>query len=90
MIDVAKNTIDFFAHESCGKCSVCREGTRRAREILTRFSNGGGKAEELDLLLELGEVMYDTACCGLGQAAMNATASAIRLFGKEFEQKVRK
>lgn len=90
MIDVAKNTIDFFAHESCGKCSVCREGTRRAREILTRFSNGGGKAEELDLLLELGEVMYDTACCGLGQASMNATASAIRLFGKEFEQKVRK
>jgi NADH-quinone oxidoreductase subunit F len=90
MIDVAKNTIEFFAHESCGKCSVCREGTRRAREILTRFSNGGGKAEELDLLLELREVMYDTACCGLGQAAMNTTASAIRLFGEEFEQKVRK
>jgi NADH-quinone oxidoreductase subunit F len=90
MIDVAKNTVDFFTHESCGKCSICREGTRRGGEILSRFANGGGRAEEIDLLLELGEVMYDTACCGLGQAAMNVPVSAITLFRDEFEQKVRK
>jgi NADH-quinone oxidoreductase subunit F len=90
IIDVAKNTIDFFARESCSKCSVCREGTRRVREMLTRFANGGGKVKELDLMLELGEVMYDTACCGLGQAAMNATTSAIKLFRGEFEQRLRK
>jgi NADH-quinone oxidoreductase subunit F len=90
IIDVARNTIEFFAHESCGKCSVCREGTRRAKEMLTRFANGGGRAKDLDLMLELGEVMYDTACCGLGQAAMNVPASAIKLFRDEFEQKVRK
>lgn len=90
IIDVAKNTMEFFAHESCGKCPICREGTRRANEILAQFINGGGRAEELDLLLELGEVMYDTACCGLGQAAMNTTASAIRIFRDEFEQRVRK
>ena len=90
IINVAKNTMEFFAHESCGKCPICREGTRRANEILAQFINGGGRAEELDLLLELGEVMYDTACCGLGQAAMNATASAIKLFRHEFEQRVRK
>jgi len=90
IIDVAKNTIDFFAHESCGKCSVCREGTRRAREMLARFANGGGRLRELDLMVELGEVMYDTACCGLGQAAMNATTSAIKLFRGEFEQRLEK
>jgi len=90
IIDVAKNTVEFFAHESCGKCSICREGTRRGREILSRFANGGGRAEELDLMLELGEVMYDTACCGLGQAAMNVPVSAITLFRDEFDQKVRK
>ena len=90
IINVAKNTMEFFAHESCGKCPICREGTRRANEILAQFINGGGRAEELDLLLELGEVMYDTACCGLGQAAMNTTASAIRIFRDEFEQRVRK
>jgi NADH:ubiquinone oxidoreductase subunit F (NADH-binding) len=90
IVDVAKNTIEFFAHESCGKCSVCREGTRRTREMLTRFANGGGRAKELDLMLELGEVMYDTACCGLGQAAMNVTTSAIKLFRDEFALRERK
>lgn len=90
IVDVALNTIEFFAHESCGKCSVCREGTRRARKMLTRFASGGGRAKDLDLMLELGEVMYDTACCGLGQAAMNVPTSAIKLFRDEFEQEVRK
>jgi len=90
IVDVAKNTMEFFAHESCGLCTPCREGTRRAKEILTRFANGGGRVEELALLLELGEVMFDAARCGLGQAAMNTTTSAIKLFRDEFEQKVRK
>ncbi|MCD6452755.1 MAG: NADH-quinone oxidoreductase subunit NuoF [Dehalococcoidales bacterium] len=89
IVDVARNTVEFFTHESCGKCSICREGTRQAREILTRMANGNGSAGEIDLLLELGEVMYDTACCGLGQAAMNVPTSAITLFRNEFEQKVR-
>ena len=88
MVDVAKNCLEFFAYESCGQCTPCREGTKRAKEILTRFADGGGRAEELNLLLELGEVMYDTARCGLGQAAMNATTSAIKLFRNEFEQGV--
>jgi len=90
IIDVAKNTIDFFTGESCAKCSVCREGTRRAGEMLARFANSGGRAKDIDLLLELGEVMYDTACCGLGQAAMNVTTSAIKLFRGEFEQRLAK
>jgi NADH:ubiquinone oxidoreductase subunit F (NADH-binding) len=88
MINVAKNTIDFFAHESCGKCSICREGTRRAREILKRLYHKEGKANDIALLQELGVVMFDTACCGLGQSAMNLTGSAIKLFRKEFEEGV--
>jgi NADH-quinone oxidoreductase subunit F len=88
LVDVARNCLEFFAIESCGQCTPCREGTRRAREILTRFTDGDGRAEELDLLLELGEVMYDTARCGLGQAAMNAATSAIKLFRNEFTQQV--
>jgi NADH-quinone oxidoreductase subunit F len=88
LVDVARNCLEFFAIECCGQCTPCREGTRRAREILTRFTDGDGRAEELDLLLELGEVMYDTARCGLGQAAMNAATSAIKLFRNEFTQQV--
>ncbi len=88
IVDVAKSCIEFFVRESCGQCVPCREGTRRANEILGRFAGGKGKVEDIDLLLELGEVMYDTARCGLGQAAMNATISAIKMFKDEFMGRV--
>ncbi len=86
IVEVARNCMEFFANESCGQCTPCREGTRRAKEILTRFTNGKGNPEEIELLLELGEVMYDISRCGLGQAAMNTTTSAIKLFRDEFMQ----
>jgi NADH:ubiquinone oxidoreductase subunit F (NADH-binding) len=89
MVDVAYNTVDFFARESCGKCSVCREGTRQAREILSRLLEGQGRSGELELLLEVAEVMRDTANCGLGQAALNVTSSAIQHFGSEFQARIR-
>jgi NADH:ubiquinone oxidoreductase subunit F (NADH-binding) len=88
IIKVAKNVIDFFAHESCGKCSICREGTRRAGEILQRLYKKEGRSDDIDLLQELGLVMFDAACCGLGQSAMNLTGSAIKLFRNEFEEGV--
>ncbi len=89
MVDVAHNTVDFFARESCGKCSVCREGTRQAREILGRLLKNQGRPGDIDLLLEMAEVMRDTANCGLGQAALNVTSSAIQHFRSEFEARVR-
>lgn len=89
IIDVAKNTMEFFAHESCGKCSICREGTRRGKEILNRLANKEGLPGDIALLQEMGRIMYDTACCGLGQAAMNVPVSAIKLFRKEFEDGVK-
>ena len=86
IVNVCKNIVEFFASESCGQCAPCREGTRRAKEILTRFVQGKGKKKDIELLLELGEVMFDTSRCGLGQAAMNAVTSGIRLFRDEFEK----
>ena len=90
ILDVAKNSMEFFVHESCGQCVPCREGTRRANEILSRFVNKKGRKEDIDLLLELGDVMYDTARCGLGQAAMNVTTSGIKIFNDEFTERVGK
>ncbi|MEA2055225.1 MAG: NADH-quinone oxidoreductase subunit NuoF [Candidatus Thermoplasmatota archaeon] len=90
IVDVAKNSMEFFVHESCGQCVPCREGTGRANEILSRFVNKKGRKEDIDLLLELGDVMYDTARCGLGQAAMNITTSGIRIFNDEFTEGVGK
>jgi NADH-quinone oxidoreductase subunit F len=85
MVDVARNTIDFFAKESCGKCSVCREGTRQASQLLANFLEGEGRPGDIELLQELAAVMIDTSNCGLGQAAMNVTTSAIKHFRNEFE-----
>ncbi|PIZ06358.1 MAG: NADP oxidoreductase, partial [Flavobacteriales bacterium CG_4_10_14_0_8_um_filter_32_5] len=67
MVDVAKRCAEFFDYESCGKCSPCREGTKRTREILGNITRGDGELSDLELLKELQEVMYDTSRCGLGQ-----------------------
>jgi len=90
IVDACKNIMEFFAHESCGLCTPCREGTRRAKEILTKLINEESKLGEIGLLSELGEVMYDASRCGLGQSALNATTSAIEKFRDEFIIKLRR
>ena len=88
MVDLAKRCTEFFDYESCGKCTPCREGTKRAREILANITQGRGELSDLELLKELQEVMYDTSRCGLGQAALNAGRSAIEKFPLEFEEHI--
>jgi len=90
MVDIAKKSAEFFDYESCGKCTPCREGTKRARELLTNITEGRGQLSDLDLLKELQEVMYDTSRCGLGQAALNLIRSAIDKFPEEFEEHILK
>ena len=88
MVDVAKRCAEFFDYESCGKCSPCREGTKRTREILGNITRGDGELSDLELLKELQEVMYDTSRCGLGQAALNPIRSAIEKFMDEFKEHI--
>ena len=83
MVDLAKRCVEFFNHESCGKCTPCREGTKRALEILERITEGRGEESDITLLRELGEVMYDTSRCGLGQAALNAVRTVMNKFPNE-------
>jgi NADH-quinone oxidoreductase subunit F len=85
LIDVAMNTLQFYARESCGKCSICREGVRNGLNILRKISLGKAQENDRELLLELSQVMRDTANCALGQSALNATVSAMRLFENEFK-----
>ena len=89
VIDIALNTLEFFARESCGKCSVCREGLRAGLMMMRRFAEGEGRQDDIRLLRILRRLMYYTANCVLGQAALNVTVSATRLFRKEFEARVR-
>jgi NADH-quinone oxidoreductase subunit F/NAD(P)H dehydrogenase (quinone)/NADP-reducing hydrogenase subunit HndC len=85
MVDMARFFMDFIQDESCGKCTPCREGTRRQLEILTRICEGRGKPGDLRTLEDLAAVITDASLCGLGQTASNPILSALRHFRDEFE-----
>ena len=71
----------FFAHESCGKCFPCQIGTQRQMEILDRVAhNGGPRATDEQVLLDVGVAMTETSLCGLGQTAASAVMSAMELW----------
>lgn len=85
MVDVARFFLNFTQSESCGKCTPCREGTKRMLEILNRICDGEGKEGDIELLLELGEQIKDTSLCGLGQTAPNPVLSTVQYFRDEYE-----
>lgn len=85
MVDLARFFLNFTQSESCGKCTPCREGTKRMLEILTRICNGEGVPEDIDTLERLGRVIKSTALCGLGNTAPNPVLSTLRYFRDEYE-----
>jgi NADH-quinone oxidoreductase subunit F/NAD(P)H dehydrogenase (quinone)/NADP-reducing hydrogenase subunit HndC len=85
MVDMARFFMDFIQDESCGKCTPCREGTKRQLEILTRICEGKGAPGDLRALEDLAAVITDASLCGLGQTASNPILSALRHFREEFE-----
>lgn len=88
MVRNALVTTDFFEHESCGKCTPCREGTRWAAQILHRIEAGDGRREDLDLLLDIADGIDGRSFCPLGDAASWALRSNVKLFFEEFERHV--
>ena len=85
VVDVARFFIDFVQKESCGKCVPCRIGTKRMFDILTRITAGGGEAEDIEKLEELGKMVNQASLCGLGQTAPNPVLSTMRYFREEYE-----
>jgi NADH:ubiquinone oxidoreductase subunit F (NADH-binding)/(2Fe-2S) ferredoxin/NAD-dependent dihydropyrimidine dehydrogenase PreA subunit len=85
MVDMARFFMDFIQDESCGKCTPCREGTRRILEILERICEGKGEERDLTSLEELCEVASSSALCGLGQTAANPVLSTMRFFMDEYK-----
>ena len=88
MVDVAKYFMDFLKDESCGKCTSCREGTKRMHEILTEITEGRGTTDHLDLLEELGWVTAEASLCQLGGTAPNPVLSTIRYFREEYQEHI--
>ena len=90
MVDAARFFMEFCQEESCGKCTPCREGTKRMLEILTRICNGKGKDGDIELLEEMAPYVKDSSLCGLGQTAPNPVLTTIRYFRDEYEAHIYK
>jgi NADH:ubiquinone oxidoreductase subunit F (NADH-binding)/(2Fe-2S) ferredoxin/Pyruvate/2-oxoacid:ferredoxin oxidoreductase delta subunit len=84
MVNIAKFYLTFTCDESCGKCTPCRVGNKRLLEILTRITEGEGTMEDLDKLESLGNIIKDTALCGLGQSSPNPVLSTLKYFRSEY------
>ncbi|MFC8922205.1 NADH-quinone oxidoreductase subunit NuoF [Cellulosimicrobium sp. NPDC057127] len=76
---------DFYAHESCGKCTPCREGTYWMKQVLHRIEAGQGTQGDLDLLLDTCDNILGRAFCALGDGATSPVTSSIQLFRDEYE-----
>jgi NADH-quinone oxidoreductase subunit F len=89
MVDALWNLLRFYAHESCGQCTPCREGTGWIAKLTGRFARGGAKVSEIDMLDEVAWGMVGRTICVLADAAALPTRSFVRKFRSEFEEAVR-
>lgn len=85
MVDIARFFLDFTVDESCGKCTPCREGTKRMLEILERITEGKGEEGDIEKLESLSESIKASSLCGLGQTAPNPVISTLKYFRHEYE-----
>jgi len=88
MVDIVTGIAHFFQHESCGKCTPCREGTYRVAQIMDRFASGHGTQADLNQIGRLSELMNNSCFCPLGQSATLAVTSAIKLFPQDFRARM--
>jgi NADH:ubiquinone oxidoreductase subunit F (NADH-binding)/NAD-dependent dihydropyrimidine dehydrogenase PreA subunit/(2Fe-2S) ferredoxin len=89
MVDTARYYTNFLAHESCGKCVPCREGTRQMLNILNNITSGLGEESDLQLLEELSEFMEAASLCALGQSAPFPVKSTLKYFRDEYLEHIR-
>ncbi len=90
VVDIARYFLSFVQSESCGKCVMCRLGTKQMLDILEDICNGKGRLEDIDLLLDLSEQVKAGSLCGLGQTAPNPVLTTIRYFRDEYEEHIKR
>ncbi|MDE3109673.1 MAG: NADH-quinone oxidoreductase subunit NuoF [Acidobacteriota bacterium] len=86
MVDFARRIMHFYAHESCGWCIPCREGTAWLRKMLDRFHDGAGSPDDISMIDELSKNMLGRTFCALGDAAALPTISIVKKWRNEFEE----
>jgi NADH-quinone oxidoreductase subunit F len=84
IVDAVWRLAKFFAHESCGQCTPCREGTNWMETILDRLERGGGRQQDADLLLDMCDNIGGKSLCALGDAAIGPVMSSVRKFRDEY------
>jgi NADH-quinone oxidoreductase subunit F len=85
VIDFIQSIQEFFIHESCGKCTPCREGNRQIGRIIERYVAGAPRPDDLDTAKRFAVIMSQCSFCGLGETAQSALLSAIRHFPESFQ-----
>jgi NADH-quinone oxidoreductase subunit F len=88
IVDALWNITRFYQHESCGKCTPCREGTYWMSEVLERIENGHGRDTDIDLLADVADNILGKSFCALGDAAAMPVQGALKHFRAEFEHHV--
>ena len=89
VVDAAQRMTRFYAHESCGKCTPCREGTWWAERVLGRIAEGHGRDEDVPVMAEMGTNIMFRAFCALADGAAAVIDSSLEHFREEFEAHVR-
>ena len=89
MVQVALRIAEFYAHESCGQCTPCREGCRWMARTIAHFEQGVGHVEDIDLLLSVANNIMGKTVCPLGDAAGMPIVALVEKFRHEFEEHVR-
>lgn len=83
MLDMALNSVKFFRNESCGKCVPCRVGSQKMVDLLTNWTQGNGRMEDITLVKQLSETLAQTSICGLGQFIPYSILTVLKHFQHE-------
>jgi NADH-quinone oxidoreductase subunit F len=86
LVDVSRRLVEFYHHESCGKCAPCREGTHFEADLMTRLEKGVATRGELATLTDICDNMNGKCFCPLGDTATWFVLSAYNAFREEFEE----
>lgn len=90
MLEAMANINAFYAHESCGQCTPCREGSLWMNKLTTRMTSGGGREEDVPLLLDIADQIAGRTICAHGEAAAWPVQSAVPKFQDEYLDKIKK
>jgi NADH-quinone oxidoreductase subunit F len=90
LVDATLRFTQFYAHESCGKCTPCREGTWWMVKVLRRLEHGGGRLDDLEVMKDVGDNMLFKSFCALGDGAVSPIDSSLKYFREEYVEHVKR